>query len=373
MYLGADSFDYSIADQAGYISNTGTVSITVSTTNQPPVADSGSFVTAEDTPLSATLSGSDPEFTPVTYVLDTSVSNGSLNLSSTGGFIYTPNLNSNGSDSFTFHVSDGVFNSAIETVTLGITPVNDVPVATNDTATGTEDTPLVLSSLMVNDTDVDTGDTLSLSSIIAGPTSGAATLTGGVINYIPNSNFCGTDSLTYQTADQSGATSNTATVNIMITCVNDTPVAFADTFSGTEDTLALIPVLANDTDVDIGDVLSITSLTQPSTGGVVSISGTSILYTPTANYCNVVPITFTYQARDLASLTSAVTNVSLSVTCVNDAPTVSNVAYSLTGNSLTQTGLVSTLTLSGNDIDGNPLTFALVAIPTQGTGTLSST
>lgn len=153
-YLGPDTFDYSVIDANGNISNTGTVNITVSTTNQFPLADSGSFTINEDTVLVQTLSGSDPDLTPVTFVLDTNVSNGTLTLSSTGEFVYTPNTNYYGSDSFTFHVTDGVLASGMKTVTLDVLPINDMPTANNDTATGTEDSNTLFDPL-TNDTDVD--------------------------------------------------------------------------------------------------------------------------------------------------------------------------------------------------------------------------
>ena len=90
-YLGSDSFTYSITNQDGLTSNTGTVNITVSTTDLPPVVSSGTFTTPEGTPLIATLSGSDPDSTPVTFLLDTAPTNGSVSISSTGSFVYTPN------------------------------------------------------------------------------------------------------------------------------------------------------------------------------------------------------------------------------------------------------------------------------------------
>jgi VCBS repeat-containing protein len=122
-----------VSDTHGNISNTGTVNISVTTTNQFPVADSGSWTTNEDASLVATLSGSDPEGVPLTFVLDQNVTHGTLSLSATGGFIYTPNANYNGSDTFTFHVSDGVLNSSIELVTLTISPMGDAPLAVADT------------------------------------------------------------------------------------------------------------------------------------------------------------------------------------------------------------------------------------------------
>jgi VCBS repeat-containing protein len=82
------------------------------------------------------------------------VSNGTLSLGSTGVFTYTPSANYNGSDSFTFHVSDGVNNSLVVTGSISVTAVNDAPFAGNDAVTGTEDTILVISPL-TNDIDVE--------------------------------------------------------------------------------------------------------------------------------------------------------------------------------------------------------------------------
>ena len=154
LYLGSDTITYIIQDQDGNLSNTGTVNITVSTTNQAPLADSGSFVLNEDIPLIQTLSGSDPDMTPVTFILDTDVSSGTLILSSTGAFTYTPDANYNGADSFTFHVTDGIFNSAIQTVALSITAQNDNPLAVADAFSVAEDASLDTTP-MANDLDVD--------------------------------------------------------------------------------------------------------------------------------------------------------------------------------------------------------------------------
>ena len=117
--------------------------------------------------------------------------------------------------------------------------------------------------------------------------------------------------------------------------MNDAPTASGETVSAVEDTPLLISVLANDSDVDIGDSLSVTNLTQPSSGGTVSVSGTGVIFTPTANFCTSDPTTFTYQARDTANALSAVTTVTIdSIACINDAPTSNNMTYTLTGNTV---------------------------------------
>jgi VCBS repeat-containing protein len=176
LYLGPDTIEYVIQYQDGNISNTGIVSITVSTTNQPPTTQSGSYILDEDTSITQTLSGSDLDGAAVTFVLDTDVTHGTLTLSSTGQFAYIPDPNYHGTDSFTFHVTDGVFNSAVETVTFTIVSVNDAPVAVDDSFTANEDTFMDIDP-MQNDSDVDVGDTFLLNSVST-PLHGSAVITG---------------------------------------------------------------------------------------------------------------------------------------------------------------------------------------------------
>ena len=172
----------------------------------------------------------------------------------------------------------------------------------SDTAIVTEDSLGNTINLTSNDTDPDFGDTLSLDSIVATTTNGTLTISGSDnVLYSPDADFCGTDTFTYRSRDTFGpALSNTATGTITVNCVNDAPVSNDDlTQTGTEDTPFLINVLSNDTDVDnTGSTLSITGLTQPSTGALLSISGQSILVTPLANYCSLTPVSFTYQGAD---------------------------------------------------------------------------
>src|SRR6185369_5688627 len=158
-----------------------------------------------------------------------------------------------GSDSFTYKANDGQADSGIASVTITITGVNDAPVAVDDSYTTPEDTQLtvIAAGVLVNDSDVD-GDALS-AILVSQPTHGVLTLnTNGGFNYVPETNYLGSDSFTYQAND--GATnSNIATVSITITGVNDAPVAVDDSYTTAEDTqLTVIAagVLANDSDVD---------------------------------------------------------------------------------------------------------------------------
>lgn len=111
--------------------------------------------------------------------------------------------------------------------------------------------------------------------------------------------------------------------------MNDAPIAFNDTTqTGTEDIPFFIAVTLNDTDVDNATgSLTITGLTQPSTGATLSISGQSILASPSLNYCGTTPRTFTYQVTDASGATSNVATGSFAITCVNDAPTANDDSF----------------------------------------------
>ncbi len=105
------------------------------TTNQAPTAAADAYSTAEDTALSVAAPGvlgndSDPDGNPLTAVLGSGPSHGTLALNANGSFTYTPAANYNGSDSFTYHASDGTLTSNLATVTITVSAVNDPPTVT---------------------------------------------------------------------------------------------------------------------------------------------------------------------------------------------------------------------------------------------------
>ena len=140
--------------------------------------------------------------TPITYTVTTDVSNGSLSLNTDGTYTYIPDPDFNGTDSFTYTVCDTDGDCSTATVTITINPVNDDPVAVNDTITlsGTDD-------IIVLDNDTDPDDDILVVTIITDPKDGTAIVNDGVITYTPNSNDCGIDSLEYQICDPTPACS----------------------------------------------------------------------------------------------------------------------------------------------------------------------
>jgi large repetitive protein len=147
---------------------------------------------------------------------------------------YDPVLNGNGIPytTFTFRVRDsgGLISVATYTYQFNITPVNDAPTAVNDVRSTPEDTP-VNWDLTSNDADIDgTGEILTHNTWTQ-PSNGIITQSGVSLRYTPTLNYCGTDNFSYSTKDQNNAISNTGTVSITVTCVNDVPIAVNDSGS----------------------------------------------------------------------------------------------------------------------------------------------
>jgi VCBS repeat-containing protein len=116
-------------------SNDVTVLLNATSSNQAPVANNDTYSTNEDTPLTVPELGvlendSDPDHNPLSAVLVSGPSDGTLTLNPDGSFTYTPVTNDNGPDSFTYQASDGTAQSNLATVTITVNPVNDAPTVT---------------------------------------------------------------------------------------------------------------------------------------------------------------------------------------------------------------------------------------------------
>jgi hypothetical protein len=189
----------------------------------------------------------------------------------TGKVTYTPSLNYYGNDSFTYKLKDsgGAF-SNVATVSITVNPVNDAPIAADDQATTPEDVAVSI-PVLGNDTDVDNAIDPTSLTIKTNPSHGTVTVNpDGSIQYTPNKDYFGTDTFTYTVKDVSGAVSAPGKVTVVVTPVNDPPMAVDDMATTNENIAVDIAVLANDSDVD--DVLKgsmINIVTTPTHGSVV--------------------------------------------------------------------------------------------------------
>jgi VCBS repeat-containing protein len=363
-FCGTDNFTYH-ANDGLEDSSSATVTLTITCVNDAPIVNEDGYSTTEDTTLNIAASGvltndTDVDGDSLTAVLDTNVTTGTLNLNNNGSFTYTPPANWFGVTTFSYHANDGQANSNTAVVTLTVTAVNDAPVANDDGYSVMEDATLNIapSGVLTNDTDVE-GDGLT-AVLDTNVTSGTLTFNSdGSLTYVPDANFCGTDSFTYHANDGSANSNSSATVTLTVTCVNDAPNANDDTAATDEDTAVNITVLSNDVDID-GDGLTVTAVSTPNLGST-GTDGTTVTYTPenlVAGYTAV----FTYTISD-GGLTDTAT-VTVTVSADNDAPTAVDDLYSVLEDSSNNTLMVMT-----NDSDGDgddTLSLLAVGTPDQG-------
>ncbi|EJK2412831.1 tandem-95 repeat protein [Vibrio parahaemolyticus] len=228
----------------------------------------------------------------------------------------SPTADWNGSETLTFTATDPSGESISQTVNFTVAPVADIVA---DKATVVEDTPTII-KVLGNDTFEGDGKVVSLDTN-NGPANGTVSANpDGSVTYTPDDNYHGTDSFTYIVT--SGGVSESTTVRVDVTPVNDAPVAKDDTAITDEDTPVTIDVLPNDTDVD-GDKLSIQSATVPEAQGKVEIVDGKLVFTPAENFHGHAEITYTVTD---GALTDQAT-VKVTVNAVNDTPVVeSNIA-----------------------------------------------
>ena len=252
----------------------------------------------------------------------------------------------NGSDSFTYEVTDGNGGTDVGVVNITVTSVNDAPVAVDDSATTAEDTAVTI-DVSANDTDVDgVSLTVSLESGDTTPRNGTVSVVDDSVVYTPDANFFGNDTFTYTVTDADGLSSS-ATVNVTVTPVNDAPVAVNDTFAVTEDTpitggdvLAANEMTA-DSDVD-GDTLTVSLVDDVDSGTLDLNPNGTFTYTPDSDFNG--SDSFTYQIIDGNGGVDTAT-VTLTVTPVNDAPVAND------DSSSTAEDTAVTINVAGNDTD----------------------
>jgi DNA-binding beta-propeller fold protein YncE len=219
-FHGTDSFTYTISDGQGGTA-TATVHVTVTSVGDAPEAGDDSYTTEEDTPLHIPAPGVlgndvDADGDDLTVIILDNPTNGAVVLDGNGSFFYNPDADFHGDDSFTYMVIDGSGETATATVHLTVTPVNDAPVAVDDSYITDEDTVLDIAApgVLGNDVDAD-GDDLRVT-IVDNPVNGLLVVQDdGSFTYTPKAGFTGTDSFTYTVFDDTGASAR-ATVTLTV-------------------------------------------------------------------------------------------------------------------------------------------------------------
>jgi len=349
-------------------SGTATVTINVTAVNDAPVAYNDTYTNLEDVPLIVPAAAGvltndvDVDGDVLTALLVTNATHGTLSLSTNGGFTYTPNTNYNGSDSFAYRALDGITNSNIATVTINIAPVNDPPLAVNDSTNMLEDVSVTI-KVLANDSDPE-GSPLTLTG--ASTTNGTAVISGTNVVFRPATNFSGVVVFTYTVSD--GVNSSTANVTVNVTPVNDVPLAYNDTYTTLEDVPLIVPaaagIFANDVDVD-GDVLSVLLVTNVTRGTLNWSTNGGFTYAPNTNYNG--SDSFAYRPRDGAT-TGNIATVTITITPVNDPP----IAVNDSTNALEDVNVTIKVLANDSDAEGTPVVLTGTTT-TNGTAVISGT
>jgi VCBS repeat-containing protein len=251
-------------------------------------AANDSVDTTEDSaPFSFAVTGNDVGELLSVLSLDTTGTKGSVALNADGSISYGPSgqfeylaQGDIAFDTFSYTVQDA--HGAIDTATVAVTVTgtNDAPVAADDGFATHEDSSFVITKpdAIGNDSDVDAGAVLSVLALDTTGTMGSVTLHGndGSISYDTNGQFeslaqddIAVDIFSYTVQDEHGAT-DTATVTVTVTGVNDDPNAVADDVTlASGDSGAWGNVLDNDFDVDFGDTVSFTGFSFTDNNGLI--------------------------------------------------------------------------------------------------------
>ncbi|MER2491391.1 Ig-like domain-containing protein, partial [Catenovulum sediminis] len=172
--------------------------LTVTNVNDAPIGQNISVTTLEDRSVTIEPTINDDDGDSLTLTIDSTPSKGVLNQAG-AGWHYQPTENANGSDSFTYTVSDGQVSSQVYTVNITITAVNDIPVAIDDLiALERVENDAYTLDVLTNDFDVD-GDSLILEGAKASV--GSVTIQNGQLAFQAPDNFIGSARLTYSVRD----------------------------------------------------------------------------------------------------------------------------------------------------------------------------
>jgi ribosomal protein L24E len=355
-----DTFQYTIADTQGHVSNVATVTVTI--TDVPPVANNDTATVARggSSTINVAANDSDPDGTlDLTSIqIVSQPTDGTVTVHNDGTVTYTNNGNTANTDSFTYTIKDNAgLTSNVATVNI---TVDTPPVANDDTAVAALNAATTI-NVAANDSDPD--GTLDLTSIQIGtqPLHGTLTVNNdGTVTYTNNGDAATTDSFTYTIKDNAGLTSNVATVNIT---VDAAPVAADDFASIVQGESANINVAANDSDSDgTLDLTSIVITTQPQHGTVTVHADGTVTY-QNDNSANTSD-TFQYTIKDNAGLTSNAATVSISI---NLPPTAGDDSARVNPGGSVNINVIA----NDSDPDGtiDPTSIVITSPPAHGTAT----
>jgi gliding motility-associated-like protein len=283
-FTGFDTVIVQVCSTSGPCIND-TIVFQINLVNTPPNVNNEGFTTAEDTPLSGNILTNDSDLEDQVSVVSASsilIPFGTLNIDNAGNFNYIPNPNYFGTFEVIIQVCDIGNLCENDTLTITVTPVNDLPVINNESFTTTINIPVV-NNLLNNDSDIE-GTLTANTSPLFGPNNGSIVLsTNGDFTYTPNFNFFGADTIVISGCDNDNFCVND-TIFITIPVGNTFPVVENETFNATQDQIFIGNILANDFDLETGLVATVTPIVDLTNGLIVMSVNGAFTYAPNAGF-----------------------------------------------------------------------------------------
>ncbi|MFD0914909.1 tandem-95 repeat protein [Pseudahrensia aquimaris] len=350
---------YTVRDNLGTLSNPAQLSGALLAVNDAP--DAGTIAVAttdEDTvslPIDVLLAASDVDGDAI-IVNGAIALNGQVIVDGNGDLVYTPDTNYFGADTISYSLDDGNGGTTTASVDIVVVSVNDAPTTSAPTLQNTgEDTTLANIDVLAFANDIE-GDALTVTA--ASSPNGTVTINGdNTLTYTPDADYSGVDQISYTVSDGNGGTVSGEQF-VVVAAINDAPEAVADVQSGDEDTVVVVQVLDNDSDIDsaldpasiqiVGTAVAGDPLTVAGEGvwSVDGVNGT-ISFTPEANYNGpVAPIE--YVVADIEGLVSTGAQVNVSLNAVNDTPVAANDVASVAEDS----SVVIDVLANDSDVEG---------------------
>ena len=364
----AGSFTYTVTD--GTDTDTATVEVTVTPVNDPPIAVPDTAAVNEGDTVSMEASAlldndTDIEGDPLSLAAVGDAANGTVFLDGTT-IIYEHGGSETTADTFIYVVSDGM-STATTTVEMIVTPVNDPPVATPDTAAVDEGDTLSIEVPVLLDNDTDAEDDTLTITVVGSAINGNVSLDGTTITYEHDGSETAAGSFAYIASD--GTDTATAMVTVTVTPVNDPPVAVGDSVTVDEGgTLSIEASVLLDNDADAEDDTLTITVVGDAVNGTVSLDGTTVVYEHDGS--ETAAGSFTYTVSDGTDTATAM--VTVTVTPVNDPPVA--VGDSVTVDEGGTLSIEAPLLLDNDaDAEDDTLTITVVGDAVNGTVSLDGT
>ena len=358
---GAAAGQYEIVVSASDGTSTASQAFTLTAINTVPTATNATVVLAEDSVFNGNLAGiaSDTDGDVLTFSATTQPLHGVLTVNADGTYRYTPAANFNGTDSFTYTVTDADQASRTATVTFTVTPGYDAPAATAPFSNVTaNDHTSINVNVAANFTSI---DNLPLTYTATGlpngitldPTTGL--LSGTLNSRASTEGIDGLGDYVIRVSASDGIT--TVAQDLILTAVNTLPVAANASVTLAEDASYAGDLRNNVSDAD-QDTLSFVVNTGPAHGSLTFAANGTYTYTPAANYNGAN--SFTYTVTDADGAISSAT-VNLTITAQYDAPSAGTPVAAISAND--HSSLNFSVAGNFNNVDNTGLTYTASGLP----------